>query len=158
MLVFNQSGLLVPDTLIPSSLQQLQEEFVFKIPTARRKSIFENFTKYNEDFKKVCNLNELQQGINGSYVSKKTNPGDIDVLTFLDHRLVKQLGNLLDEFRFPYSELKYGVDAYIIEVYPEDHNDNFRYVSDRAYWFDRFTKTRRIRGNRLSKGFIEIYV
>jgi hypothetical protein len=80
------------------------------------------------------------------------------MITFLDYKLVEKAGDLLNDFKFPDSELKYGVDAYIVEVYPEDHPDNFRYVSDRAYWYDRFTKTRRIRGNRLAKGFIEIYV
>jgi hypothetical protein len=90
------------------------------------------------------------------YVSKKNNPGDIDLVTFLDFDVIQKLGSKLDNFKYPNSEIIYGVDAYIVEVYPETHRDRFRYVSDKAYWMDRFTKTRRIRGNRLSKGFLEI--
>lgn len=156
MLTFNHSGLLVPDNKIASTIQELKEEFVTKIPSSKRKEIFDAYVKYNEDFKKVCNLEELHQWVNGSYVTKKSNPGDIDFVTFLDHTIVSQLGFKLDNFKYPNSELIYGVDAYIIEVYPENHKNNFRYLTDKAYWLHRFTKTRRIRGNRLSKGFLEI--
>jgi hypothetical protein len=156
MLTFNHSGLLVPDTKIKSSIQELENEFVKKIPSSKRKEIFQAYVKYNEDFKKVCNLDELHQWINGSYVTKKNNPGDIDLVTFLDHDIVRELGIKLDDFKYPNSEIIYGVDAYIVEVYPEDHINRFIYISDKAYWMDRFTKTRRVRGNRLSKGFLEI--
>ncbi|MFB9077731.1 DUF6932 family protein [Flavobacterium procerum] len=156
MLTFNNSGLLVPNHKIASTVQEFKNEFVTKIPTIQRKEIFEAYVKYNQDFKKVCNLDILHQWINGSFVTKKTNPGDIDLVTFLDYNIVLELGSKLNDFIFPNSEKIYGVDAYIIEVYPENHNNNFRYISDKAYWLDRFTKTRRIRGNRLSKGFLEI--
>lgn len=84
MLVFNHSGLLVPDTLIPSTFEELKEEFVKKNFTEKRQQIFNNYEKYNINFKNNCNLNELHQWVNGSFVSKKTNPGDIDLVTFLD--------------------------------------------------------------------------
>ena len=66
MLMFNQSGLLVPDNKINSTIEELEKEFVTNIPTIKRKEIFESFLKYNEDFKKVCNLEVLLQWINGS--------------------------------------------------------------------------------------------
>lgn len=156
MLTFNHSGLLVPDNKIASTIQELENEFVSKIASIKRREIFEAYVKYNEDFKKVCNLDKLHQWIDGSYVTQKINPGDIDLLTFVDNSIVSQLGSKLDDFVYPKSELLYGVDAYIIEVYPENHPNNFRYRGDVAYWLDRFTKTRRIRGNKLSKGFLEI--
>lgn len=156
MLTFNHSGLLVPDNKINSTVQELENEFVFNIPTAKRKEIFDAFIRYNEDFKKVCDLLELHQWINGSFVTKKNNPGDIDVVTFIAYDIIQKLGSKLDNFKYPNSEIIYGVDAYIVEVYPETHSETFRYISDKAYWMDRFTKTRRIRGNRLSKGFLEI--
>lgn len=158
MLNFNHSGLLVPDNKITSTIEELENEFVIKIPSPKRKEIFEAYVKYNEDFKKVCKLDKLHQWINGSYVTKTINPGDIDLLTFLNHDIISQLGSKLDNFKYPNSEIIYGVDAYIIEVFPENHINRFRYISDKAYWMDRFTKTRRIRGNRLSKGFLEIKI
>lgn len=98
----------------------------------------------------------MHQWINGSFVTKKSNPGDIDIITFLDYKVTQHLGSKLDDFKYPNSENIYGVDAYIVEEYPEGHSNIFRYISDRSYWLDRFTKTRRVRGNRLSKGFLEI--
>jgi hypothetical protein len=156
MLIFNSSGLLVPDNKITSSLEELETEFVKNIPTPKRKEIFEAYKNYSGQFKKVCNLQELHQWINGSFVTKKSSPGDIDLITFLDFEIVKKLGDSINNFKYPNSEIIYGVDAYIIEVYPENHKNWFIYLSDKAYWMDRFTKTRRVKGNRLAKGFLEI--
>lgn len=156
MLIFNTSGLLVPDHIILSTIQEFEQEFVTNIATAKRKALFNSYVKYNEDFKKVCKLEELHQWIDGSYVTKKENPGDFDLVTFLDVDISRDLGTKLNAFTYPDSELIYGVDAYIVEVYPEHHKERFRYLSDKAYWIDRFTKTRRIQGNRLAKGFLEI--
>jgi hypothetical protein len=80
----------------------------------------------------------------------------MDLVTFIDYQIVKLLGSKLDNFRFPNSEQVYGVDAYLIEVYPEKHKERFKFISGKACWIDRFTKTIRVRGNRLSKGFLEI--
>ena len=101
-------------------------------------------------------MNELHQWVNGSFVTKKNNPGDIDLVTFLDTNSIQELGSKLDNFKYPNSEILFSVDAYIVEVYPENHKYRYLYLSDKAYWMDRFTKTRRVRGNRLSKGFLEI--
>ena len=158
MLVFNSSGLLVPDNKIVSSLEELETEFVNNIPTPKRKEIFEAYKHYVEQFKEQCNLQELHQWINGSFVTKKSSPGDIDLITFLDFETVKQLGDNINNFKYPKSEIIYGVDAYIIEVYPENHKNCFIFLSDKAYWMDRFTKTRSVKGRRLAKGFLEIKV
>jgi hypothetical protein len=56
-------------------------------------------------------------------VTKKSSPGDIDLITFLDFEIVKQLGDSINSFKYPNSEIIYGVDAYIIEVYPENHKN-----------------------------------
>lgn len=157
MLVFNPSGLLIPDNIIISDLAELKKEFVEGIPSAKRMDIFNRFLKYNEDLQKVLGFCGFVQWIDGSFVTKKVNPGDIDLVTFIESEKIVKVGNSIDPFRFPKSESIYGVDAYIIEVYPSDGPDYFKTVSDRAYWTDRFSKTRRDRhGNKLKKGFLEI--
>ena len=67
--------------------------------------VLEQFSglKYNEDFKKVCNLEVLLQWINGSFVTKINNPGDIDLITFLDFETITKLGSKLDNFKYPNS-------------------------------------------------------
>lgn len=158
MLVFNHSGLLVPDSKITSSIAALEDEFVIKLPSKKRQDLFKSYAQYCEDFKKACGLDKLHQWVNGSFVTKKLIPGDIDIVTFLNHDMVQNLGQTLDNFKYPNSEAIYGVDAYIVEVYPEGHPKRYFYTSDWAYWYDRFTKTRRIKGNRLAKGFLEMEV
>lgn len=157
MLVFNPSGLLIPDNIIISDLAELKKEFVDDIPSGKRMDIFNRFLKYNEDLQKVLGFHGFVQWIDGSFVTKKVNPGDIDLVTFIESEKIMKAGSGIDPFRFPNSESIYGVDAYIIEVYPSDEPDYFKTVSDRAYWTDRFSKTRRDRnGNKLKKGFLEI--
>jgi hypothetical protein len=158
MFTFNKSGLLVPDGKIISTLETLHSEFVIKIPSDRRKQIFDLYLKYNEDLKRCCGQKALKQWVNGSFVTKKEKPEDIDVVTFLDTKLVATLGSKLNDFLSPNSEIIYGVDAYIIETHSENNQKQFYYESDYAYWYDFFTKTRRSRGNRLSKGFLEITI
>ncbi|WP_294232103.1 hypothetical protein [uncultured Chryseobacterium sp.] len=119
--------------------------------------LFNRFLKYNEDLQKVLGFCGFVQWVDGSFVTKKVNPGDIDLVTFIETEKILEIGSSIDPFRFPNSESIYGVDAYIIEVYPSDEPDYFRTVSDSAYWADRFSKTRRDRnGNKLRKGFLEI--
>lgn len=156
MFVFNSSGLLVPDKKITCSFQDFENEFVKNISSRKREEIFELYVKYNNDFKQACGGMQLLQWINGSFVTKKSNPGDIDLVTFLNYELVKNIGIEIERFKYPNSEKIYGVDAYIVEIYPVNHKNNFRYLADLAYWTDHFSKTRRIRGNKLAKGFLEI--
>jgi hypothetical protein len=46
-------------------------------------------------------------------VTKKSSPGDIDLITFLDFEIVKQLGDSINNFKYPNSEIIFGVDAFI---------------------------------------------
>ncbi len=70
---------------------------------------------------------------------------------------VKELGDALDDFRSGAWE-QYGVDAYIITTYPANNKHYSHYLSDCAYWLDKFGGTRRDRsGKKHSKGFLEIF-
>jgi hypothetical protein len=52
---------------------------------------------------------------------------------------------------------KYGLDAYLLIVYPEDHKLRTYTKSDILYWNDWFTKSRKNkRGKRYPKGYVEL--
>lgn len=55
MLIFNSSGLWVPDPIIVSTIQEFEQEFVSNISTVKRRTLFNSYVKYNEDFKKFVN-------------------------------------------------------------------------------------------------------
>ena len=99
----------------------------------------------------------LTQWIDGSFVTKKQEPGDIDLVTFIDFSVAEKLGDDLKDFKYPLSEIVFGVDAYLVKIYPPGHQLHQLYVSDSAYWLHHFTQTRRNRiGNKQHKGFLEI--
>ena len=157
MLNFDTRGNLKPYEPINSSIEEFKEYFVNGIPSKTREDNFNKYKRYSDDLKALLNGMPLKQWINGSFVSKKSNPKDIDLATFLNHSTINILGSKLADFKPDRSWIVYGVDAYIIEVYPEDSN-LFKYTkSDIAEWLHLFSHTRRNRnGLNFMKGFIEI--
>ena len=65
----------------------------------------------------------LSQWVDGSFVSKKTEPGDIDVVSFVSYKELAYDVHKLDNFKYPFSINNFGVGAYIVLVYPEDHKN-----------------------------------
>ena len=81
------------------------------------------------------------------------------MVTFLDFESRLKFEFELRELHVRIYNLKIGVDAYLVTVFPEEHSKSFLYKSDYAYCLDRFTKTRgNHSGRKLSKGFLEIIV
>ncbi len=157
MLKFNTKGLLIPNTNIVSDITELEEIFVNGIISYTRGDLFNKYISYSKALKELCNNEELIQWIDGSFATKKPNPNDIDLVTFVEFSVVDELGDRLADFKYPASKSTFGVDAYIIRVYPPAHKRYTPYQLDKAYWMDHFAKTRRNRiGNKLPKGFLEI--
>jgi hypothetical protein len=157
MLEFNSSGLLVPQSVISSTLNEFEHYFAIESPGNIRKILFNQFIKYSSDLKQTCGLIELKQWIGGSFVTKKANPFDIDLVTFVSCEMAESNEKALKEFVYPASLAKYGIDAYVVVIYPDDHKLNFAYKADCAYWQDHFDKTKPSRRHkRIPKGFLEI--
>ena len=66
--------------------------------------MFENYKSFCEDLKFLLGLDELTQWIDGSYVTLIDNPKDIDVVTFIDSKLIKVHENGLKDFICPISK------------------------------------------------------
>lgn len=156
MLIFDSKGNLKPYQPISSNVNNLKKFLIDGITSDSRKLNFEKYIKYSDDLKLLVKK-QLEQWINGSFVTTKINPKDIDLVTFLDSETIRKLGSKLDPFRPPFSWERYGVDAYILEVYPTDSKLYRFSESDRLYWLDLFSHTRPNRqGIRNKKGFLEI--
>ena len=157
MLIFNSKGYLVPNTNIISDLAEMETEFVNNIISNKRNSLFDKYLHYSSELKNFFNGSPLLQWIDGSFVTKKSDPGDIDLVTFIDEELAFNLGTDIDNFKYPSSLELYGVDAYLVKVYNREHKKHPLYIGDRMYWMDKFDKTYRNRiGQKSPKGFIEI--
>lgn len=159
MLRFNASGYLTPSGMIRSNVSEMEKTFVVEFSSVERSILFDMYLNYSQNLKKTCGNIELYQWINGSFVTKqKQRPGDIDMVTFIDADIIKNTGDKIKPFTYPYSKKNYpGVDAYIIEVHGKNSQKHKVFESDRAYWHQQFDTTRRNRkGKKLSKGFLEI--
>jgi hypothetical protein len=86
MLEFNSKGLLVPNTKIQSSVEELKECLVDNITSKTRLEIFNKYIEYSNSLKVLLGVPNIQQWINGSFVTKIANPRDIDLITFVDQK------------------------------------------------------------------------
>ncbi|MGP8215475.1 MAG: DUF6932 family protein [Bacteroidia bacterium] len=156
MLQFDSRGYLTPYKAIPSSIEEMRKYFVEEIESNIRRKIFERYIKYSDDLKHLAGDAQLKQWVNGSFVTKVKNPNDIDLITFIDHTIINKLGNKLNIFRPGGSWKHYGVDAYIIEVYPKNSAKHKLTEYDTLDWLHLFVNNRRENSLRTKKGFLEI--
>lgn len=108
------------------------------------------------DLKSLAGV-ELTVWVNGSFVTKKANPRDIDVVTFIPWQQAEQFSKELKKFSKPAVAANYGVDGYLVRVYELEHKLHILTHSDRIHWLSDFTRTQPNRsGKRFKKGFLEI--
>ena len=89
--------------------------------------------------------------------AKRLLPKDIDLVSFIDYRLVKGNEEKLTEFLYPLSKEIYNVDAYIVKTYPDNDKNQIFSKSDTLYCLHHFQKTRpNKKGEKQYKGFIKI--
>lgn len=144
------------------TFQEFKEAFVtnWAAEDTTRASIFNVFETYIADFQALITPDFITW-VDGSFVSnKKSNPNDIDFVSFVDFKVVDDKVELLDE-RSRRLGVKnfYGnlIDAYICPVYPENHQKAFYTKSDMLDWQNQFSYTRPNKNKeRFSKGFITI--
>ena len=153
-LQFDEYGFLTPYNLIPADMNTLKRVFVdgFPISTTRQR-LFARF----EDF--TANLRELlpdryTQWVDGSFVSQKQNPNDIDVLTFVEYNLYNQQRKQFDALNSWHKLQAQEVQAFFVTVYPENHRQRHLYESDRVQWLFDWGRTRSLPRRR--KGIIEL--
>ena len=157
-ITFDLRGHLLPHSPIQLNLTDFQNHFVDNFPeSGTRKQIFENFLSYIQDFQKDI-IVSFKMWINGSYVTRKLNPRDIDFVIFIPYDIYRANEQMIQaKYKTEGAEQFFSVDAYTIEVYPESHNKFMFTQSDTAYWRSWFGETARNRNNqRFQKGFIEI--
>jgi hypothetical protein len=151
MLEFDSNGYLVPNRNIISTSDELEN--VFK-NNKERIQIYDNYLRYIKDLKVIV-TKEIKQWIDGSFVTQKVIPNDIDIVSFIDYEDYKINEKALSKFFYPNSKTSYSIDAYLIIVYPDTHKKSFYYKSDYAEWLTSFSKDLK---TNMSKGFLEIII
>jgi hypothetical protein len=157
MIEFDKYGNLFPYEIVETDLITVEKHFVGGMRNKNyRHQIFDNYLKYITELNKLIDGNYFQW-INGSFVTKKLRPNDIDIVSFCDYRLVEKVKSEIKFLMYPFSKSKYEVDAYIVKTYPFDHKSHKFYESDKLYWLHQFLKTKpNKQGRQMNKGFLKI--
>ena len=144
MLAFNDYGYLTPAQPIEVSFEEFVCSFVIN---DYRAVLFNDFKEFL-DALIMLDITSFYQWINGSFISQKPRPNDIDVVTFIDFHAYEQQENLLRTFTRKWNSL----DLYFVKEYPLDHPKRFITVFDQTEWRHLFSTDRR----RRAKGFLQI--
>ncbi len=122
-----------------------------------RHELYNGFVKYNNNLKRLLNHHKYTQWIDGSFISTKINPKDIDVVSLIDNNLIEKYEKELVEFITKKGKTNYGIDGYILRIYPKDHPKYVRTKTDLIYWENWFSTSRKNRRKqRFPKGFVEL--
>lgn len=155
---FDHRGNLYPYQKIELSLKEFEGFFIQPFPeNSSRHVIFENYLRFIADFKQEV-TNNFSQWINGSFVTNKLNPNDIDFVSIIDADIFAEKEELIEsKFRLKSAKTEYQVDAYTVKKYPINHKKRLISQHELVYWNNWFSETKKNRmKKKFPKGFIEI--
>ena len=81
---------ILPYQRIVSSVQEIEEVFVTPfLHSETRQVIFDNYLNYIDEFQRLVTP-PFTHWLDGSFMSKKLNPNDLDFVPFIDYRIYQQ--------------------------------------------------------------------
>ncbi|SDE50905.1 hypothetical protein SAMN04487996_105239 [Dyadobacter soli] len=150
---FDIQGNLKPYDIICTDWSTFKAEFVDAFPrSSTRRVIFENFSMYMEKLVAIIGK-DFHQWIDGSFVTRKLNPGDIDFVTFINAKTFSQNERVLNDLRAESQEKSLRLDGYFVKDFPRNHKRFVHSYLDSVQWMHDFVKDSR-KGQ--SKGFIQL--
>lgn len=150
MLNFDKNGYLLPYQAIETDLETLENIFVFN---EHRKQLFVYYLRWLDSFRSRV-TQEFTQFINGSFISQKEFPKDIDFVTFFDYQIYEQEERFLDKY-WTFSLENEGLDSYLVKTYPKEHEKYYTVVDAQNEWINRYSKKVVASQNQvIEKGFL----
>ncbi len=153
---FDENGFLKPAAAIPTTIEKMEEWFVEAFPFSEQRGwLFENYLKFVSEFQRTV-FPYFVQWIDGSFVTQKQDPGDIDIVTFLDYRVYRAKEKEIERFLSFNMEDK-GLDTYFAPDYPLEHERHFATLLDKEKWLEVYSNRRqKTNGIIIPKGFLEL--
>lgn len=155
--MLGSNGLLVPGRH-QVTLEQMRTHFVDAFPTSKtRAPLFLRWLQHRQALGAVLPI--LSQWVDGSYVTDKPDPADVDVVTLLDGPTLDGLDSGQRALLLPLTDgavtrTIWGVDSYILPVYPDGHPLKSPAKRQEGYWVNLWSQ---VRGQpTASKGFLEV--
>ncbi|MDX2305967.1 MAG: hypothetical protein NW226_24370 [Microscillaceae bacterium] len=155
-LSFDEKGYLQPARALNCDLADFEQYFVNNFPNSNtRHKLFVNYMRYIEHFSKYI-TRKFTHCIDGSFVTLKENPKNIDLVMFIDYQVYEAHENHLDKY-WSFNLENQDLDAYLIKSYPEDHPFFEEYLQKCQEWQRLYTNVKRnFEIVPESKGFLNI--
>lgn len=153
---FDQYGHLTPYELIETDLLTFEKTFVTDFEPFRsttRRPIFEAYLQYVAELRQIVG-GGFYQWIDGSFVTQKLNPKDVDFVTFIDLEQYQQNAKEIEKIRWKRYTKNIKTDGSFVIVYPDLHKQYGIYKMEQKRWLFDFSThyyTKR------PKGVIELY-
>ena len=130
---FDEHGHLFPHQIIDLNLPDFEAFFVEHLPdSAHRRALFERYLSFVGDLKSTFRA-PFFQWVDGSFITTKELPGDIDVVTFLPYELMTSHIQAVHRFRET-SKQQYRVDAKFSPLCKWNHRYYESAVEQEGYW------------------------
>jgi len=137
---------LLPDGVYGCQREDIAARFVEAVPDSdTRSDIWKRFLDFNQQAEGVGM--HAVQWIDGSFVSSKSDPKDIDIVNWVEagvyNRLAPDVHTYIDNVlsgNFAYN--KWRTDSRWIPVFPADHPLHGKYLEVRDYWKKQWGLTR----------------
>ena len=147
MFEFNQFCNLIPgNTPILCTFNNLFESFAWN---EYRRLLLVELHSFISDVK-ILLPDDTKIWVDGSFITNKILPNDIDLVIFVNTSVYQENYYLLKKIRIKYS----NIDAYFVEVFPKDHKKYQYGELDKIEFLHLFSKDRK----RRNKGFIELKI
>ncbi len=157
-IIFSSEGYITPIDKVQSDLHTFEELFVKNFANSvTRPRLWENYLAYLDNFRQKVTPNFVQW-LDGSFVTLKENPNDIDLVTFIDYKIFEPMEEQkrLEEF-WSFNLEDKGLDSYLLGVYPEGHPEYPVYEYNMRNWHIRYTNAKTSKKPIENvKGYIEI--
>ena len=155
---FDARGNSYPPRLIEMSYVDFEQHFVQNMQASEtRQRLCANFNDFIHNFQeKISPVFKIW--VDGSFISTKLNPRDIDAVFQLDYKICERQQSVLDSVWFTKAQkFRLGLDLYYSIEYPKTHKRHFISHLNHLYWTDVYGHTRKDNEeNNYKKGFIEL--
>lgn len=155
---FDSRGNLFPAQKITISIEEFYEFFVSKFHNSRREELYNDYLKYIDNFQNLVSP-DFCHWIDGSFITRKLLPKDLDFVTLLKVELYEENRNIIEkEFLAQQARIAFPkLDSYIVKVYPYEQQTFWAKNPDLLYWDKQWSTTRYNQNEiKFKKGYIEI--
>ncbi len=131
MIQFDDLGYIIPYEVNELTLEEFERTFVID---SERERLFKALLNLILDLKNF-GVGEFYAWVDGSFVTKKRIPGDIDLVCFISHLVYDKIDRERPFLREKYEST---LDIFFTQDFPENHVD-FRYTAlDQIKWKEAF--------------------